>query len=89
MLTILESGIASFSIFTMYDSLGMLRLLGLPHVILWSPLAIYLFKLSRKAEMPQIPVWVLRIVYATIVISLIFDYRDVIRYILGDRALLI
>jgi hypothetical protein len=61
-LTLLASGIASFSIFTMYDSLGMVRLLGLPHVILWTPLAIYLFTLSRKAGMPQIPVWILRIV---------------------------
>ena len=89
MLTSLASGIASFSIFTMYDSLGMVRLFGLPHVILWTPLAIYLFTLSRKMEMPQIPVWILRIFYATIVISLIFDYWDVIRYILHDRASLI
>jgi hypothetical protein len=61
-LTLLASGIASFSIFTMYDSLGMVRLLGLPHVILWTPLTIYLFTLSRKMELPQVPVWILRIV---------------------------
>ena len=89
MLTLLASGIASFSIFTMYYSLGMVRLLGLPHVILWTPLAIYLFTLSRKAEIPQITVWTLRIVYAIAITSMIFDYWDVIRYILDDRASLI
>ena len=89
LITLLASGIAAFSIFSMYDSLGMVRLLGLPHVILWTPLVIYLFGVLRKPDLPVIPKWILRFTITTIVISLIFDYLDVIRYVFGDRGSLI
>ena len=89
LITLLASGIAAFSIFSMYDSLGMVRLLGLPHVILWTPLVIYLFGVLRKPDLPVIPKWILRFTISTIVISLIFDYLDVIRYVFGDRGSLI
>lgn len=89
LLTLLASGIAAFSIITMYDSLGLVRLLGLPHIILWTPLVIYLIKTSRKPDLPKAPMWIIRFICATIVISLIFDYADVIRYFFGDTGSLI
>ena len=89
LITLLASGIAAFSIFSMYDSLGMVRLLGLPHVILWTPLVIYLFGVLRKPDLPVIPKWILRFTTATIIISLIFDYNDAIRYFFGDTGSLI
>ena len=89
LITLLASGIAAFSIFSMYDSLGMVRLLGLPHVILWTPLLIYLLSTLRKPDLPVIPKWILRFTITTIVISLVFDYLDVIRYVFGDRGSLI
>lgn len=89
LLSLLASGIAAFSIFSMYDSLGMVRLLGLPHVILWTPLVIYLLTVLRKPDLPTIPMWIIRFICATLVISLIFDYSDVIRYFFGDTGSLI
>ena len=86
LLTLLASGIASFTIITMFASLGLVRLLGLPHIILWTPLVVYLITQSRRADMPNIPKWILRVVFTTIIISLVFDYYDVIRYFLGDTA---
>lgn len=85
-LTLLASGLASFTIITMYDSFGLVRLLSLPHVILWTPLLVYLIAQSRRADMPSLPKWIIRMVSVTIFISLVFDYYDVVRYFLGDTA---
>lgn len=85
-ITLLASGLAAFAIMSMYDKIGLVRLLGLPHIILWTPLVIYLIKQSQRTDMPSAPKWIIRIISATIVISLVFDYYDVIRYFLGDTA---
>ena len=85
-ITLLASGLAAFAIMSMYDKIGLVRLLGLPHIILWTPLVIYLIKQYQRADMPSAPKWIIRIISATIVISLVFDYYDVIRYFLGDTA---
>ena len=85
-ITLLASGLAAFAIMSMYDKIGLVRLLGLPHIILWTPPVIYLIKQSLRTDMPSAPKWIIRIISATIVISLVFDYYDVIRYFLGDTA---
>jgi hypothetical protein len=73
----------------LYDTLGYTRLLGLPHVIFWTPLAAYLWwRLSDPriyAPFRQV-IWLL---LATITVSLAFDYVDVARYLLGERAALV
>lgn len=73
----------------LYDTLGYVRLLGLPHVIFWTPLAVYLWwRLSDpriNAPFRQV-IWLL---LATITVSLAFDYVDVARYLLGERAALV
>ena len=73
----------------MFDQLGYVRLLGLPHVILWTPLAIYLIAKIRAEDMPAWPRRIMMVVLATILISLAFDYTDVIRYFLGDTDLIV
>lgn len=85
-LTLFVSILAGFTIMQMYDSMGLVRLLGLPHIILWTPLLVYLIKQARRAELPKPAIWIIRIISAIILISLLFDYYDVIRYLLGDRA---
>ncbi|MEP5151995.1 hypothetical protein [Planktotalea sp.] len=84
-ITFVVSVLAGFTITLMYDSLGMVRLLGLPHVLLWTPLLVYLIKRTR-ADLPAVPKGILYSISATIFISLLFDYYDVIRYLLGDTA---
>jgi hypothetical protein len=73
----------------LYDTLGYTRLLGLAHVIFWTPLAVYLWwrlsDLRINAPFRQV-IWVL---LATIIVSLAFDYVDVARYLLGERAPLV
>jgi len=85
-ITLLASVIASFVIMSMYDKLGLVRLLGLPHIIFWTPIVIYLLKQFQRADVPKIPKGIIAVITVTIVISLVFDYYDVIRYFLGDTA---
>ncbi|MEO4045251.1 hypothetical protein AAFN47_26970 [Hoeflea sp. CAU 1731] len=70
----------------MYATVGFVRLLGLPHVVLWTPLLVYLgYRVSRvdyKTPFRQI----LYVLMASIAISLLFDYVDVARYLLGERG---
>ena len=70
----------------MYEQMGYVRLLGLPHVILWTPLAVYLFRQVRRPDMPQWPARLMSVTLVVILISLAFDYVDVIRWMLGERV---
>lgn len=77
--------IAAVAVSAMYDRMGYTKLLGLPHIVLWTPLAIYLFTVLRR-DLPRFAGWVVTIVLATILISLAFDVTDTIRYIVGNRT---
>lgn len=73
----------------LFEQMGYVKLLGLPHILVWTPAAIYLFALIRREDMPLWPRRIMIVVLATITISLIFDYTDVARYALGERAPLV
>ncbi len=70
----------------LYTKMGYVKLLGLAHIIVWTPLAIYLFAQIRRADMPRWPRWIIGVVLASILISLAFDYTDALRYLLGERT---
>ena len=72
-----------------YDQMGYVRLLGIVHVILWTPLFIYLFFRAKNGEMPLLCRSVIWMTVATLAISLVFDYTDVARYLLGERESMI
>jgi hypothetical protein len=63
-------------------------LLGIPHILLWLPLAIYLIAVELKRPEVRLPsiygVW-LMILLGTIAISLVFDFRDVFQVLSGSR----
>ncbi len=69
----------------LYQKVGYVRLLGLVHVVVWTPLAIYFWQRLRNSEIVAPFRQVIWVFLATIVISLLFDYADVIRYLLGER----
>jgi hypothetical protein len=70
----------------LFRQIGYVRLLGIVHVILWSPLLIYLIGRARRGEMSLPFRWVIWLFVATLAVSLAFDYVDVARYLLGERA---
>jgi hypothetical protein len=70
----------------MYAQLGYVRLLGLPHLIFWTPLAVYLVLRLRDPAIVAPFRQVIWLLLAMMLISLAFDYADVARYLLGERA---
>ena len=84
--TVVVSIAAGFGVNAMYAQMGYVRLLGLPHIILYTPLVIWLFAQARRPDMPAWPRRILWVVIATIAISLAFDYTDSLRYLLGETA---
>lgn len=71
---------------TLFALNGYNRLLGLSHVLWWTPLLIYLVRQRpRLAAGSAVSRWV-GILTATIALSLVLDYLDVVRYLLGDRG---
>ena len=85
-LTIIASFAAGFATSKLYDAVGYVKLLGLPHIIFWTPIAIYLVMQLRKPDMPKLPRTIMMAILAGIMISLAFDYTDLIRYLLGNRT---
>ncbi len=64
---------------------GFNRLLGLAHVLFWTPLLVYLWR--ERAALPRdaFRAWITMVI-ATNLTSLVVDYTDVVRYLLGDRS---
>lgn len=72
----------------LFHRYGYTRILGLSHVIFWTPLLAYLWKTRNKHPERKITGIFVKCAIAIIFISLLFDYTDVIRYVLGDRAVM-
>jgi len=64
------------------------HLLGIPHIIIWLPLLIFLYRLDFKSESfkkaSPYGVWVI-LLATTIVVSLIFDVRDIFLVSIGSK----
>lgn len=83
------AGVAVLSAIAMqwlFNQVGFVRLLGAVHVVLWTPLLAYLAMRFRKGAFTGLRRAVMSVFLATIVVSLVFDYADVARYLMGDRA---
>jgi hypothetical protein len=85
-ITIAASILAGLGVSWLYGKLGFVKLLGLPHIILWTPLAYYLFKQIKRRDMPMWPRRIMMAVLTVFLVSLVFDYVDVARYVFGERA---
>jgi hypothetical protein len=87
-ITVAASFLAGFGVSLVYDQLGYVKLMGLPHIIVWTPLVLYLYSQIKRVDMPPWPRRIMIVISTLFVISLLFDYVDVARYILGERAAL-
>lgn len=80
----LLSGIAMGQL---YEALGYVRLLGITHIIVWTLFLIYLWRRREIIKTKPIPSRTFFVaLFVTNLISLAFDYVDLARYILGERA---
>ncbi len=82
-------GAGMASTLLLYMQFGMVRLLGLGHVIFWTAAAVYLWRRLRTNPLPGVFFIVMCILLLTLAAALVFDYLDVIRWILGERASII
>lgn len=71
----------------MYDRVGYVRLLGLAHLMAWTPVYVWIF--LRRQRFPWATVYGKYIYLYLLVagISLVVDAVDVIRYLAGDGEL--
>ncbi|MEO9864012.1 MAG: hypothetical protein ABJO29_10250 [Yoonia sp.] len=88
-ISIVASLIAAFAIDYMYKQMGYVKLLGLPHIIMWTPLIVYLIMQNRREDFPTWPKRILTFMIVIIGISLVFDYVDAVRYFLGNTMPLV
>lgn len=78
------------SVLGLHAWLGMVRLLGLGHVIFWTPLLIYLMQRLRNDPPTGMIFRIAMIVLAAVIaVALVFDYYDVLRWTLGERGAVI
>lgn len=89
LIAFVTSLIAAVSIDFMYKQMGYVKLLGLPHVILWTPLVAYLLIQLRRKDFAVWPTRIIKFIITILVISLAFDYVDAIRYFLGNTLPLV
>jgi hypothetical protein len=74
------------TLMALYSQIGYSRLLGLAHVIFWTPVLVYLVRRHAQWRVSQTlsGKWIVLSVMV-LTVSLAFDYTDVIRWILGER----
>jgi len=84
--TVGSSFVAGFAMTQLYAMVGYVKLLGLPHIVFWTPAAIFLITQLRRPDMPKVPRFIILVVLSVILISLVFDYTDLALYLLGDRT---
>ena len=85
-ITLVASLLAGFGVQMIFDAMGYVYLLGLPHLILWVPIVAFLMSQQARGDMPNWPRRIIWFITAIICISLVFDFIDVVRWILGERA---
>lgn len=88
-ITLIASLLAGFGVQMMFDAMGYVKLLGLPHLILWVPIVVFLMAQQARGDMPNWPRRIIWFIIAIICISLAFDFIDVVRWVLGERAPLV
>lgn len=71
----------------LYEAVGYVRLLGLSHVLWWTPLLVYLVAVRERFAGNGVFGWWARVLLVTIAVSLVIDYIDVVRYFMGDGTL--
>jgi hypothetical protein len=69
----------------LYLHFGYTRILGLSHLLWWTPLVVYLFRKRASFGEGGFGGWA-RLLVLTNAASLAVDFVDVARFLLGDRA---
>lgn len=77
-------------VIVIYSQFGFTRILGVGHILFWTPTLFYMVSLQGTAAVAK--TWFGRWLWLAIVvmgISLILDYSDLMRYLLGEREVIV
>lgn len=71
----------------LHSAVGFVRLLGVVHVVIWTPFVFLLWRRRRDWRVKETlsGKWI-ALLFATMIVSLAFDYSDVARWFLGERG---
>jgi hypothetical protein len=71
----------------LHSAMGYVRLLGVVHVVVWTPFVIYLWRRRDRWRVKETlsGKWI-ALLFATMIVSLAFDYTDVARWLLSERG---
>jgi len=85
---VLAAWVVNFALMSaLFAAFGFTRILGLSHVLVWTPLLVYLWRRSPGAQDGGLfTAWV-RTLFVSNAISVVIDYVDVARFFLGDGQL--
>ncbi len=67
---------------------GLVRLLGLSHLLFWTPPLVLALREFGSAKIGGVYALWLKCFIATVSVSLVVDFVDVVRYLAGERDLL-
>jgi hypothetical protein len=73
------------TMYLLYETFGYTRILGLSHVLWWTPLVVYLFRRRAGFGEGAFGGWA-RWLALTLATSLAIDTLDVARWLLGERG---
>lgn len=75
------------AVIVLYSQFGLERILGLGHIVFWTPLLVWLLLRRDKWQVRETlsGKWLVAAT-AVLAISLAFDYVDVVRWLLGERG---
>lgn len=77
-------------VIVIYSQFGFTRILGVGHILFWTPTLFYMVSLQGTAAVAK--TWFGRWLWLAIVVmgaSLILDYSDLLRYLLGEREVIV
>lgn len=72
----------------LYEAVGYVRLLGVAHLVFWTPAFVWIFVRRRAVGTHSIFGKYLLVYLAIAGVSLVVDVVDVVRYLIGDGELL-
>ena len=71
----------------LHSAIGYQRLLGVVHVVIWTPFVVYLWRRRDRWRVQETLAgkWIL-VLFLTMIASLALDYVDVARWLMGERG---
>ena len=70
----------------LFENYGYNRLLGLAHIVCWTPLLFYLHRRRHQISGDSLYEGWVRTLFVTNVVAVVIDYFDVMRYLLGGNT---